>query len=888
MFPNSVKTRTRESRKKFSTFEDKNAMASHAKIIILNKEASEFFEKSLSVKKLMAAWAELKSNPGFVSSKELNNSLNNITPEWFQQINKALIEGSLRYPNRQRIYIPKAKSSDLRPITISSPRVKIIEKALLNALEPFFEGLWEWEESSEKKINALLQNNLIEVSDYKRNKEGWFLRKWIQPRIFSQSSHGFRPGRSPHSALKTIKEWSKNVVWFIDYDIKKAFDNVNRKRLRNIFLGHINQPRVWLEIEKMMSYGIIDVNLVFEKTGVAQRSVLSPFLFNIYMNELDYFIANLVKEKGVPFFKKDMDGSDAMKNYKRIKAEFSNNRVHTALHKYGSVEKVTNELQRQLKVHYKKYGRHYGINTKARNILYTRYADDFVIGIVGPKSFATEVRTRVNGFIRSNLHLDVSKCSLISRNDKGVKFLGFLIYLPTFSKKVRTLPNKIQAIKKYKRRVLARFRNSDQRLAKAAFYVAKSSLLSAYKAMLKVNDDRWSKPAVDKASKSLLKTFNNITNPALERWIKSFKTKAAKEMFFASKFYIENLRSLPESDEFNNVTLGKIKLAKDKFLNELNSIYFKELEEIYNERKDKVLETKAKIDVSKSKAKISEVEAIQLANVLTNVFLKKTQARNVSIMAPLNDIYDDLRAKGFFHPKKNRPCGNSSFIRHSDAEIIRAYSALMLGLLSYYRAADNLSKVKSLVAHLRKSCIFTLARKHKKNKAWAYETYSDDVKLEIGENSSVGLPSRDYVSRLSKEFLIDESLIQFNLTTIFNKYQARLSVGRSYFSRCSVVGCTNTDVQIHHLKKLHRKVDHSGHTSVLNRKGKRVKGLAAVLTAMHRKHLPLCTKHHIEFESHKYSELDTEYLSSLYSRAITDYKNLNSVFSSGSFNSKQE
>jgi predicted restriction endonuclease len=97
------------------------------------------------------------------------------------------------------------------------------------------------------------------------------------------------------------------------------------------------------------------------------------------------------------------------------------------------------------------------------------------------------------------------------------------------------------------------------------------------------------------------------------------------------------------------------------------------------------------------------------------------------------------------------------------------------------------------------------------------ETYSDDVRLEIGENSSVELPSRDYASRLPKEFLIDESLIQFNLTTIFNKYQVRLSVGRSYFSRCSVCGCTNTDVQIHHLKKLHRKVDRSGQTSVLNR-----------------------------------------------------------------------
>ena len=119
---------------------------------------------------------------------------------------------------------------------------------------------------------------------------------------------------------------------------------MNRKRLRNIFLSNINQPRVWSEIEKMMNFGIIDVGLLFENTGVAQGSVLSPLLFNIYMNELDSFIANLVKKEGVPFFKEDIAKSEAMKNYKRIKAEFSNNRVHTALHKYGSVEKVSNEL----------------------------------------------------------------------------------------------------------------------------------------------------------------------------------------------------------------------------------------------------------------------------------------------------------------------------------------------------------------------------------------------------------------------------------------------------------------------------------------------------------------------------------------------------------------
>ena len=151
MFPNFLSSPIRESRKNFSTSKNNNVMAPDTKIIILNKEASNFFEEALSVEKLMAAWAELKGNPGFVSSKEWNNSLNNITPEWFKLTNKALIERSFKYPNRDRLYVHKLKSSGMRPIIISSPRVKIIEKALLNALEPYFEGVWEWGKSSEKK-----------------------------------------------------------------------------------------------------------------------------------------------------------------------------------------------------------------------------------------------------------------------------------------------------------------------------------------------------------------------------------------------------------------------------------------------------------------------------------------------------------------------------------------------------------------------------------------------------------------------------------------------------------------------------------------------------------------------------------------------------------------
>jgi len=134
--------------------------------------------------------------------------------------------------------------------------------------------------------------------------------------------------------------------------------------------------------------------------------------------------------------------------------------------------------------------------------------------------------------------------------------------------------------------------------------------------------------------------------------------------------------------------------------------------------------------------------------------------------------------------------------------------------------------------------------------------------------------------------LIDDSTLSFNLSDILNKHLSRLSISKSYFVRCAVYGCANSDIEIHHVKKLDRKVSYSGMVNVLNRKGKRVKGLPAVHTAINRKQLPLCRKHHLEFETGKYTTLDNKYLSSLYNTKIPDSKTLNDVLRFGSYDKK--
>lgn len=85
-----------------------------------------------------------------------------------------------------------------------------------------------------------------------------------------------------------------------------------------------------------------------------------------------------------------------------------------------------------------------------------------------------------------------------------------------------------------------------------------------------------------------------------------------------------------------------------------------------------------------------------------------------------------------------------------------------------------------------------------------------------------------------------------------------------FLQGCSVKDCSETsNIEVHHVRRLNRKVEKNGIVSVLNIKGERVKGLAAIMTTLNRKQLPLYRKHHLEFESGKFSPLDYSKLTSV-------------------------
>jgi retron-type reverse transcriptase len=821
------------------------------------------YEDIVSEKALRVAWVQLKSNPGMMTPGASPGTFDGISEEWFKKASQALLEGNYEYPKKRRIQIPKPGKTETRPLTISNPRVKIIERAILNAIEPLFEGTWKWVPTDRLTYVEAIKDPRRSNNDVKSTNKGYFIKVWGHHTVWRSCSFGFRPNRSAHDALRAIKYWRKNTVWILDYDVRKAFDNVNRRRLANIFLNHINMPRLWHEIEKMMNAEIVALEPIFEKQGVGQGSVLSPFLFNMYMHELDNCIIRWKNE----CYQETKGNPEAIREYKTLMAKFSSSRVHTALKEFKTVDALDEARRAAKKSFYDKWGRSTGGQT-GQIIQYVRYADDFIIGIVGSRKLARDTQRHVDTFLKSNLHLEVKKNNIVNRNEKGVRFLGFQIYLHSYKKKTRIKWNKFASIEKYKRRVLSRFQKSDARLASAAAHSMKGALLKTLKKGLETEGHKYNKTNTNALAQRAVSEAKS--NPALGRWIQHFSTEQDRELSLATKFYDKNIADLEVPEGQKNVVVKIAELRKN-FLHGIKSIIEderigyrdKRIKDVLS-RREKALERSKLTNTPSAWSDIREETAIRAASSLSGDFLNQEQPRLVSIAAPVNDIALRLASKGFYHPIRHKPIANSALLNLSDPEIIKAYISLMYGIMNYYRPADNLSRVKRLVEDLRKSCVLTLARKHKKNAFWVYGEFGDDIEYRYDSDYSVSLPTREQVGNLTSGFRLGNP-VGFDLEELLKKYIKRDHQAEHMLRPCAVLGCAATqDIQIHHVRKLARKIKDDEETTILNKDGRRVRGRTAMLSSIKRKQMPLCREHHLQFEKGKYSPLDVDYLKSLY------------------------
>jgi len=118
---------------------------------------------------------------------------------------------------------------------------------------------------------------------------------------FLDVSHGFRPNRGCHTALKEIRSW-RSVPWIIEGDIQSFFDSIDHHILEQLLEKHFRERHLFNLYWKFVKAGYIEYDnkkrkFVASEVGVPQGGILSPLLSNLVLHELDVYIRDISKER---------------------------------------------------------------------------------------------------------------------------------------------------------------------------------------------------------------------------------------------------------------------------------------------------------------------------------------------------------------------------------------------------------------------------------------------------------------------------------------------------------------------------------------------------------------------------------------------------------------
>lgn len=200
------------------------------------------------------AYQHLYSNKGAGTKGVNDDTADGFSEQYVTAIIEALRTGSYEPKPVRRTYIQK-KNGKLRPLGLPVFADKLVQEAIRMILEAIYEP------------------------------------------IFSIYSHGFRPGRSCHTALAMIKHEFTGAKWFIEGDIKGCFDNIDHSTLIGVLNRKIKDARFLNLIRMFLKSGYMeDWNFHETYSGCPQGGIISPILANVYLNELDRYITQLKKE----------------------------------------------------------------------------------------------------------------------------------------------------------------------------------------------------------------------------------------------------------------------------------------------------------------------------------------------------------------------------------------------------------------------------------------------------------------------------------------------------------------------------------------------------------------------------------------------------------------
>jgi group II intron reverse transcriptase/maturase len=319
----------------------------------------------------LLAYGRIYANHGAMTPGVTVETVDGMSLDKIGRVIDAMRHERYRFQPARRVYIPK-KGGKLRPLGLPTWSDKLVGEVVRLLLEAYYEP------------------------------------------TFSDHSHGFRPGRGCHTALREIaRRWSA-TTWFIEADISDCFGSLDHQVMIDTLAETIHDNRFLRLLRNMLQAGYLE-DWVWHATlsGAPQGGVASPILSSIYLHRLDNFVETVL----IPEYTRGERRADNPA-WIRVRTAMARARRHGDRTAFAS-------LRRRLRSLPSKDPQ----DPNFRRLRYSRYADDHLLGFVGPKAEAEEIKQRLAEFLRDDLKLELSpdKTLITHARTEAAKYLGYEI-----------------------------------------------------------------------------------------------------------------------------------------------------------------------------------------------------------------------------------------------------------------------------------------------------------------------------------------------------------------------------------------------------------------------------------------------------------------------------
>ena len=349
-----------------------------------SKDSSYKFERLYRIlfneELFYVAYQKIASNGGSTTKGSDGRSIDEMSLARIETLIASLKDESYQPHPSRRVHIPK-KNGKTRPLGIPAFEDKLVQEVVRMILEAIYEG------------------------------------------HFETTSHGFRPKRSCHTALLHIQKTFSGAKWFIEGDIKGFFDNIDHDVLVGILRERISDDRFIRLIRKFLKAGYVE-DWTFHNTysGMPQGGIVSPILANIYLDKLDKYVKEYIRHFDMGTKRRPGKESNDLAN-ERKRTVRKQKKVKDGTEKAALVARLKAIEQERAA-----FPSGDEMDGSYRRLKYIRYADDFILGVIGSKEDALRIKEDIKSFLSESLALELSEeKTLITHTGKSAKFLGYEI-----------------------------------------------------------------------------------------------------------------------------------------------------------------------------------------------------------------------------------------------------------------------------------------------------------------------------------------------------------------------------------------------------------------------------------------------------------------------------